>query len=38
VRNAEFEDSRLVAVYDAECPWSRDDDFFLSVVQQLRHL
>jgi 2-polyprenyl-3-methyl-5-hydroxy-6-metoxy-1,4-benzoquinol methylase len=32
VRNAEFEDSRLVAVYDAECPWSRDDDFFLSVV------
>ena len=29
---AEFRDPRLVAVYDAECPWSRDDDFFLAVV------
>lgn len=34
VRNAEFNDSRLVTVYDAECPWSRDDDFFLSVVDE----
>jgi ubiquinone/menaquinone biosynthesis C-methylase UbiE len=34
VRNAEFNDPRLVAVYDAECPWSRDDDFFLSVVNE----
>jgi ubiquinone/menaquinone biosynthesis C-methylase UbiE len=34
MRNAEFNDPRLVAVYDAECPWSRDDDFFLSVVNQ----
>ena len=33
-RNAEFHDPRLVVVYDAECPWSRDDDFFLSVVDQ----
>lgn len=32
MRNAEFRDRRLVPVYDAECPWSRDDDFFLSVV------
>lgn len=32
MRNAEFRDRRLVSVYDAECPWSRDDDFFLSVV------
>ncbi|OUC94928.1 class I SAM-dependent methyltransferase [Streptosporangium minutum] len=32
MRHAEFNDPRLVAVYDAECPWSRDDDFFLSVV------
>ncbi len=34
VRHAEFLDPRLVAVYDAECPWSRDDDFFLSVVDE----
>ncbi len=34
MRNAEFNDPRLVIVYDAECPWSRDDDFFLSVVNQ----
>ncbi|MGZ4608704.1 MAG: class I SAM-dependent methyltransferase [Actinomycetes bacterium] len=32
MRHAEFRDRRLVAVYDAECPWSRDDDFFLAVV------
>jgi SAM-dependent methyltransferase len=29
---AEFRDARLVEVYDAECPWGRDDDWFLSVV------
>ncbi|WP_327064663.1 class I SAM-dependent methyltransferase [Kitasatospora sp. NBC_01250] len=34
MRHAEFRDSRLVAVYDAECPWSREDDFFLSVVRE----
>jgi len=34
MRHAEFNDPRLVAVYDAECPWSRDDDFFLSVVNE----
>jgi SAM-dependent methyltransferase len=34
MRNAEFNDPRLVLVYDAECPWSRDDDFFLSVISQ----
>jgi ubiquinone/menaquinone biosynthesis C-methylase UbiE len=32
MRQAEFNDPRLVTVYDAECPWSRDDDFFLAVV------
>ena len=32
VQDAEFNDPRLVAVYDAECPWGVDDDFFLSVV------
>ncbi len=34
MRHAEFNDPRLVAVYDAECPWSREDDFFLSVVNE----
>jgi len=34
MRHAEFEDPRLVAVYDATCPWSRDDDFFVSVVEE----
>ncbi|MEV4183665.1 class I SAM-dependent methyltransferase [Streptosporangium canum] len=34
MRHAEFNDPRLVAVYDVECPWSRDDDFFLSVVNE----
>ncbi len=36
MRDAEFNDPRLVVVYDAECPWSRDDDFFLSVVSETR--
>ena len=35
VRHAEFRDPRLVTVYDAECPWSRDDDFFLAVVDSV---
>ena len=34
MHHGEFRDNRLVAVYDAECPWSRDDDFFLSVVNE----
>jgi 2-polyprenyl-3-methyl-5-hydroxy-6-metoxy-1,4-benzoquinol methylase len=34
VRHAEFEDPRLVEVYDAEYPWLRDDDFFLSIVNE----
>lgn len=34
MRQAEFNNPRLVAVYDVECPWSRDDDFFLSVVDE----
>jgi SAM-dependent methyltransferase len=32
VWQAEFRDARLVEVYDAECPWGRDDDWFSSVV------
>jgi SAM-dependent methyltransferase len=34
VEHAEFTDPRLVTVYDVECLWSRDDDFFLGVVSQ----
>jgi len=34
MRHAEFNDPRLVTVYDAECPWSRDDDFFVSMVNE----
>lgn len=30
MKNGEFNDPRLVEVYDAEFPWSRDDDFFSS--------
>ena len=35
MRPAEFHDPRLVTVYDAECPWSRDDDFFMGVVHSV---
>jgi SAM-dependent methyltransferase len=34
MRHGEFRDPRLVIVYDVECPWSRDDDFFLSVLAE----
>ncbi len=32
MHHGEFRDARLVAVYDAEFLWSREDDFFFSVV------
>jgi SAM-dependent methyltransferase len=32
VRQAEFNDPRLVVVYDAAFGWARDDDFFLSMA------
>ncbi|GAB3529677.1 class I SAM-dependent methyltransferase [Arthrobacter monumenti] len=32
MRNGEFNHPSLVAVYDVECLWSRDDDFFLDTV------
>src|SRR6266699_5189390 len=32
MRHAEFNHPALVTVYDAAFGWSRDDDFFLSVV------
>ena len=35
MRNAEFNDARLVEVYDATCPWSRDDDFFVSAIAEV---
>ncbi|MFI6782657.1 class I SAM-dependent methyltransferase [Micromonospora sp. NPDC050276] len=34
MRHAEFRHHRLVQVYDAECRWGPDDDFFQSVVDQ----
>jgi ubiquinone/menaquinone biosynthesis C-methylase UbiE len=34
MRHAEFRDPRLVALYDAENPWSREDEFFLSLVNK----
>jgi ubiquinone/menaquinone biosynthesis C-methylase UbiE len=34
VRHGEFLDRRLVSVYDAECLWSRDDEFFISVANE----
>jgi SAM-dependent methyltransferase len=30
--HGEFRDPRLVVLYDVRCPWTRDDDFFLSVL------
>lgn len=37
MRNAEFNEPTLVEVYDAECPWSRDDDYFCSMLDQTHH-
>lgn len=34
VHHGEFRDPRLVQVYDVQCPWSVDDDFFLSVADE----
>lgn len=35
MRNAEFNDPRLIEVYDATCPWSPDDDFFVGIVAEV---
>ncbi len=32
--DAEFTHPRLVEAYDAECPWSIDDDFFVALVNE----
>ena len=37
MRDAEFSDPRLVEVYDAECPWAVDDDFFVALVNEARN-
>jgi SAM-dependent methyltransferase len=34
VRNGEFEDARLVEVYDAEFVWGWEDDLFMSVLAE----
>jgi ubiquinone/menaquinone biosynthesis C-methylase UbiE len=34
VWHGEFHDPRLVEVYDAECPWGWDDDFFMAVLAE----
>ncbi|MEH0930042.1 class I SAM-dependent methyltransferase [Micromonospora sp. CPCC 205558] len=34
MRHAEFRHHRLVEVYDAECRWGPDDDFFQAVVDE----
>ncbi|MGQ5261745.1 class I SAM-dependent methyltransferase [Micromonospora sp. ZYX-F-536] len=34
MRHGEFRHRRLVQVYDAECTWGPDDDFFRSVVDE----
>lgn len=34
MRGGEFNDLRLVKLYDVECLWSVDDDFFLSVINE----
>ena len=34
MRDAEFNDPRLVEVYDAEGAWGRDDDYFLALVNK----
>jgi SAM-dependent methyltransferase len=35
VHHGEFRDPRLVEVYDAECPWGPDDDYFLASVEEV---
>ena len=34
MRDAEYNDPRLVEVYDAEGPWGQDDDYFLAFVNE----
>jgi SAM-dependent methyltransferase len=34
IRNAEFNDPRLVPIYDPWCPWGPPDDFFMALADQ----
>ena len=34
MHNAEYNDPRLIELYDAEGPWGRDDDYFLALVNE----
>jgi SAM-dependent methyltransferase len=34
IRNAEFNDPRLVPIYDPWCPWGPPDDFFMALAGQ----
>ena len=34
MRDAELNDPRLTEVYDAECAWAQDDDYFVSLVNE----
>jgi SAM-dependent methyltransferase len=34
IRNAEFNDPRLVPIYDLWCPWGPPDDFFMALADQ----
>lgn len=34
MRDAEFSDPRLAEIYDAECTWGEDDDYFVALVNE----
>lgn len=34
MRDAEFHDPRLTEIYDAECAWAQDDDYFVALVNE----
>lgn len=34
MQNAEYNDPRLVEIYDVEGPWGRDDDYFAALVNE----
>jgi SAM-dependent methyltransferase len=34
VRDAEFNDPRLTEIYDVECGWAQDDDYFVALVNE----
>ena len=35
IRNAEFNDPRLVPIYDLWCPWGLPDDFFMALAGEM---